>query len=199
MRRIELLNLVSVDWRKYIMGTEIIIIIFASAISLITFVVTTWWNQRKLSIEFNVREKEWQEGFRAELRKELFRESTLKILEERLEYYSSVWEKLEITAGYRIRHSQNLKEEIQNLANFLTGISYGHIGLIMTDRSRRLLLYLREGCGSFLKDEIEISTVQDRAHLLKHSMRSDMGIEDYEYENEINKIARSLGRVDDWN
>jgi hypothetical protein len=68
----------------------------------------------------------------------------------------------------------------------------------MSDRSRRLLVNLRAGCGAFLRDALSAQDLIDRAHLFKHSLRSDLGIIDYEYESDLNKVAHRLGKVDDW-
>ncbi|HRQ41028.1 MAG TPA: hypothetical protein PLD25_24190 [Chloroflexota bacterium] len=191
------------------MGPEITAAIIAGLISIVGIGINVWWSQKNVKEELKFhqeewqanllsKERQWQESFRAELRRDLVRESTLEILKGRLICYGNVWGTLKITSGHNIKHSTDLKKDIQLLANELTNFAYSQTGLLMTDRSRRLLNHLRVGCGSFLKDEIEIQEIQNRAHLLKHSMRSDVGIENLEYESEINSIAKRLGRVDDW-
>ncbi len=166
----------------------------AAAISLIGILVNILLNERKQSAS----RKQWQESFRAELRRDLFKETSVDVIKTRFDHYAKVWEILKITSGYHIKRSNSLKEDIQNLANELSDFAYSTTGLLMTDRSRRLLNYLRAGCGDFLKENISIEEVRKRAHLLKHSLRSDLGIGECEYENEINIIAQKLGRVDEW-
>lgn len=68
----------------------------------------------------------------------------------------------------------------------------------MSDRSRRLLTNVRSGCNAFLKGTLSDRKLLERVHLLKHSMRGDLGIIDYEYESDLNEVARHLGKVDDW-
>jgi hypothetical protein len=143
-------------------------------------------------------EQRWQESFRAELRRNLTQESTLEIIRRRISLYGEVWKVLKVTAGYEWRRLEDQKTAVKQLADYLTDISFGEAGLLMSDRSRRLLVNLRSGCGAFLKDLLPDKELIDRAHLLKHSLRSDLGIIDYEYESDLNEVAHHLGRVDGW-
>lgn len=191
------------------MEAEVTAAVIAGAVSIIGISLNIWWTHRKLDRELSARreewqtmlraqEEQWQESFRAELRRDLTRESALDIVQERLERYGDVWEALKMVAGYHIEHAQDLNADIQAMAHKLTHFAYSETGLVMTDRSRRLLNHLRSGCGGFLEDEIDIQEVRNRAHLLKHSMRADVGVRNLEYDSEIESIAQGLGRVDDW-
>ncbi len=112
--------------------------------------------------------------------------------------YGDIWKDLRMTGGYEWRNLADPKASVKQLADRLTDIAHGEVGMIMSDRSRRLLTNLRAGCGGFIREEISGEELIDRAHQLKHSMRSDLGIIDYEYESDLNAVADRLGRVDDW-
>lgn len=180
------------------MEAEVVAAIIAGSVSLLGFVVTTIWNRQMLFRQLDIEHDQWQESFRAQLRSDLMKENAVRIMQARLDCYVEVWQTLTIMTGYHVRRSGNLESDIQELAFRLTEFAYGKPGLLMSDRSRRLLNHLRGGCGEFLRGELEIREVQNRSHVLKHSMRSDIGIEDYEYESEVMAIASKLGRVDDW-
>lgn len=148
--------------------------------------------------DFQAQERRWQETFRAELRRELTQESTLETIRTRLKLYGDVWRTLRVTAGYEWRKLDDPLPAVRQFADKLTDYAYSEVGLVMSDRSRRLLTNLRAGCGAFLRGQLEAKELLDRAHLLKHSMRSDLGIITEEYESDLDRIAARLGRVDDW-
>jgi hypothetical protein len=179
------------------MAPEILTALIAGGISivgfLINYVITLRTNKKE--------EQRWQENFRAELRRNLVQESTLEIMRRRMQLYGEVWKALKVTAGYEWKKhtdQEGQKEMIQQLADYLTDVSYSETGLLMSDRSRRLILNLRVGCGQFLKGAISSEEIKNRAYLLKHSMRGDLGIIDYQYESDLNEVAHRLGKVDDW-
>lgn len=180
------------------METTVAAATIAGLVSLVGFVVTTLWNRHALLEQLRTEQEKWQESYRAELHRDLTRETNLRIMEQRMISYGGVWEMLRITSKYEARNAIDIQLEIRTLANQLTSVAYGTPGMLMSDRTRRLLNHLRQGCAAYLKSELDLSELQTRAHLLKHSMRSDLGIEDYEYSNEVRRIALSLGRVDDW-
>src|SRR5579884_3057951 len=82
-------------------------------------------------------EQHWQEGFRAELRRNLAQESTLEIVRRRIPLYAEVWKALKVTAGYEWRRLEDQEAAVKQLAEYLTSIAYGETGLLMSDRSRR--------------------------------------------------------------
>ena len=183
------------------MQAEVTAALIAAVVSMAGVIVTyiTTSQQRKQWLaEFRAQELHWQESFRAELRQQLVQESTLETVRTRIRLYGEVWRALKITSQYEWRHLPDTKTAVKNLADRLTDFAYSEVGLVMTDRSRRLLTSLRRGCGHFLRDEVDAQELINRAHLLKHSMRSDLGIITEEYESELDRIATLLGRVDDW-
>ncbi len=143
-------------------------------------------------------EAHWQESYRAELRRQLVQESTLEVVKTRMRLYGEIWRTLKITARHTWRSLDNKQLAVQQMADSLTDFAYGDVGMFMSDRSRRLLNHLRIGSGEFLKGKITDEELKQRAHLLKHSLRSDLGIITYEYESDLDNITQRLGRVDDW-
>lgn len=148
--------------------------------------------------ELAAHERRWQESFRAELRRDLVQESSLETVRARMRLYGDVWRTLKITAGYEWRNLTDPKMAVQQMADKLTDFAYSEVGMFMSDRSRRLLNHLRVSCGAFFRGELTDAELRNRAHLLKHSLRSDLGIITYEYESDLDQIAQRLGRVDDW-
>lgn len=148
--------------------------------------------------ELAAQERQWQESFRAELRRDLVQESSLETIRARMKLYGDVWKALKVTAGYEWKNLTDPKVAVQQMADDLTNFAYSEVGMFMSDRSRRLLTHLRVACGAFLRDKIAYAELRNRAHLLKHSLRSDLGIITYEYESDLDEIAQRLGRVDDW-
>ena len=169
---------------------EVIAGIIAASVALLGIVINVFFQRAQ--------QKQWQEGFRAELQRNLAQESTLEVLRRRLILYPDVWKALKITAGYEWNQLTDKKVAVQQLADKLTDVAFNEIGLVMTDRSRRLLLKLRRDCGSFIEGKLTYNDLKNSAHLLKHSMRSDMGIKDQVYESALNEVAQGLGKVDDW-
>ena len=155
-------------------------------------------SEQKMLAEVQARREEWQESFRAELRRDLIKESSLETIRVRMKLYGAVWKSLKITAGHEWKKLQDPKAAVQKLADELTDFAYSDFGLVMSDRSRRLLTHLRSGCGDYLRGNIDQAELKNRAHLLKHSMRSDLGIITEEYESDLHQIAEQVGRVDDW-
>jgi hypothetical protein len=149
-------------------------------------------------LQLITQEQQWQESFRAELRRNLAQESTLEIVRLRMKCYAEIWKELRITGSYEWKNLADPKASVQQLVDRLTDIAYGEIGMIMSDRSRLLLTNFRAGCAAFIREEISAEELIDRAHQLKHSMRSDLGIIDHKYESDLNAVADRLGRVDDW-
>lgn len=180
------------------MSSEVVAALIAGFVSVIGFVLTFFLTRHTLFRELNQKEQQWQESFRAELRRDLIRESTLKILDYRLRNYGELWKTLQKFSGFNLRRDQNPKQSVSQVASELNELTYNVTGLVMTDRSRRLLTYLLSGCSSYLKEECALDEIHFRSHLLKHSLRSDVGIEDYEFENEMKEISQKVGRVDDW-
>jgi hypothetical protein len=125
-------------------------------------------------------------------------ESTLEVLRRRLNLYPDVWKALKITATHEWNQLTDKKEAVQQLANHLTDVSYSETGFVMTDRSRRLLLKLRYDCGSFIDGNLTYLNLKNSAYLLKHSMRSDVGMDEQVYESALNEVAHRFGKVDDW-
>ena len=148
--------------------------------------------------ELTHEEVHWQESFRAELRRQLVQESTLEVVKARMQLYGEVWRALKITSGHEWRLLDNKQLAVKQMANCLTDFAYSEVGMFMSDRSRRLLNNLRTGSGEFLDGAITDLELRTRAHLLNHSLRSDLGIITYEYESGLDEAARRLGRVDDW-
>ena len=169
---------------------QVIAAIIAASITLLGLVFNAFYQRGK--------QKQWQESFRAELRRDLTQESALEVVRRRLNLYPNVWKALKITAGYEWEHLADKKEAVQQLANKLTDVAYSETGLVMTDRSRRLLLTLRSDCGSFIKGNLTYDDLKNRAYQLKHSTRSDVYIIDKVYESALNEVAQGLGKVDDW-
>lgn len=152
----------------------------------------------ELGATLKAQEQQWQESFRAELRRNLIEESTLEITSLRIKLYGGVWRMLKVTSHYEWRSQPDLKDTVKRLVEQLSEVAFSETGMVMSDRSRRLLTNLRSGCAQFLRDEIPGQEVIDRAHMLKHGLRSDLGIIDYEYESDLIAVAASLGKVDDW-
>ncbi|MGC3974404.1 MAG: hypothetical protein QM771_08505 [Nitrospira sp.] len=88
------------------------------------------------------------------------------------------------------RRDKELYKTIEEVGNELNDLANSKSGMIMTERSRKLTSYLLAGCSSFMKEESEIQEIHSRAHLLR-LLRSDLGIENYEYENEMNRLHLS--------
>lgn len=169
---------------------ELIAAIIAASVTLIGLVINVFFQR--------VQQKQWQEGFRAELQRDLTQESTLEVLRRRLLLYPEIWKALKITAGYEWNKLTDKKVAVQQLADRLTDLAYNETGLVMTDRSRRLLLKLRRDCGSFIQGKLTDTDLKNSTYLLKHSLRSDVGIKDQVYESAMNEVAQGLGKVDDW-
>jgi hypothetical protein len=148
--------------------------------------------------QYQAEETRWQESFRAELRRELIEASTLEIVRTRSRLYGDVWRELKLTAGYEWRRVADKRAAVQKMANKLTEFAFSEVGLVMSDRTRRLLTSLRSACGAYIRDESTEQELIGWAHLIKHSMRSDLGIITEEYESELDRIAQRIGRVDDW-
>ena len=146
----------------------------------------------------DAQERQWQESFRAELRQNLLQESTLELMRTRLKLYGEVWRTLRITSKHEWRNLSSPDESVRQLAEQLTVFAYSEMGLVMSDLARRLLNNLRAGCSAYLRGEITGDELIYRAHMLKHALRSDLGIVDYEYDSDLLLIANQLGRIDDW-
>jgi hypothetical protein len=174
----------------YMNSPEVIAAMIAASITLLGLVLNGFYQRGQ--------QKQWQESFGAELRRDLTQESALEVIRRRLTLYPDVWKALKITAGYEWDHLIDKKEAVQKLANTLTDVAYSETGFIMTDRSRRLLLQLRSDCGSFIQGILTYHDLKARAYQLKHSMRSDVYIIDQVYESALNEVAQGLGKVDDW-
>lgn len=180
------------------MSPEVITIIVSSAVSIIGFLVTFIVTRYSMKHQLSLQEKQWQEGFRAELRKDLIMKSTLHVIENRLNTYEDVWRVLRKFSGFHLRRDKELHKTVEEVGSELNNLANSKAGMIMTERSRKLTSHLLSGCSFFLKGELGLQEIHNRSHLLKSSLRSDLGIENYEYENEMNNIASKLGRVDDW-
>jgi hypothetical protein len=155
---------------------------------------------KRLEWESSLRsqEQQWQVSFREELRRNLVQESTLEVTRQRIKLYGEIWRMLKVTSQYEWRHQPDLKTSVKYLVEQLSDAAYNETGMVMSDRSLRLLNNLRNGCADFLRGETADQEIIDRAHMLKHSLRSDLGIIDYEYESDLLAVAASMGKVDNW-
>lgn len=176
------------------MTSEILTALIAGGISIVGLIINYVITLQTTKNE----ERRWQESFSAELRRNLAQESALEIMRRRRQLYGEVWKALKVSAGYEWKKHKDQKEVVQQLADYLTDVAYSETGLLMSDRSRRLITNLRIGCGDFLRDAIPGEEIINRTYLLKHSMRSDLGIIDHEYESDLEEVAHRLGKVDDW-
>jgi hypothetical protein len=180
---------------------QVIAAIIAASVTLLGLgfnVFFTTQSQRQEEQKRRDQQKQWQDSFRVELQRDLTQESTLEVLRRRLNLYPDVWKALKITATHEWNQLTDKKEAVQQLANHLTDVSYSETGFVMTDRSRRLLLKLRYDCGSFIDGNLTYLNLKNSAYLLKHSMRSDVGMDEQVYESALNEVAHRFGKVDDW-
>lgn len=154
----------------------------------------TQGDRRQWELEFQNKQSEWEQAVERGIAQAIFQESSIKLYEARLREYAPVWSLLKITAGYewrRIGGSQLAKdshqdavEGVQNLADDMTEIAYGSLGLLMSEESRTHLTNLRRCCAAFKKNEITFQELTRQAHWFKHSLRADLYIPSKSIENE---------------
>lgn len=150
---------------------------------------TRQWEQ-----EFQSKQAEWKQAVERGITQVVFQETSIKLYEARLEEYASVWSLLKITAGYEWRKlggkklaqdsDQDAIKTVQKMADNLTNVAYGNLGLLMSEESRTHLTNLRRGCGAFKKNQITFQELARQAHWFKHSLRADLHIPSKAVENE---------------
>ena len=151
-------------------------------------------DRRQWEQEFQNKQSEWEQAVERGIAQAIFQESSIKLYEARLREYASVWSLLKITAGYEWRrlgggHSaddshQDAVKAVQRMADDMTEIAYGSLGLLMSEESRTHLTNLRRCCGAFRRNEISFQQLTRQAHWFKHSLRADLYIPSKSVENE---------------
>ena len=151
-------------------------------------------DRRQWEQEFQTKQNEWEQAVERGITQAIFQEASIKLHEARLREYSSVWPLLKITAGYEWRRlggkqlandsHKDALEAVQKMADGLTNIAYGSLGLLMSEESRTHLTNLRRCCGAFKKSKITFQELTRQAHWFKHSLRADLYIPSKSIENE---------------
>ena len=168
-----------------------------SLLALLISVAGVIYNLAQIRIqrqELKLRMEQWQQDLERSIRESVGSGQALKLFEARLKAYEPIWPLLKPTARFEWKRlggkqkaedsEQRAIQAVQEMADGLTSIAYGNAGLLMSDRSRKLLLHLRRGCGAFLKGRITFEELHNQAYWFKHSLRADLMIPDVAVDNE---------------
>ena len=159
-------------------------------------------DRRQWEREFQNKQNEWERAVERGITQAIFQETSIKLYEARLEEYTPVWPLLRITAGYEWRRlggkqlakdsPREAVEAVQKMADDLTDLAYGSLGLLMSEESRTHLTNLRRCCGAFKRDQITSQELMRQAHWFKHSLRADLHIPGKSENEEFRKYTDSI-------
>lgn len=138
--------------------------------------------------------RQWERAVERGITQAIFQETSIKLYEARLREYAPVWSLLKTTARYEWQKlggdqlakdsHQDAVEAVQKMADDLTNIAYGSLGLLMSEESRTHLTGLRRCCGAFIKNKLTSEELAGQAHWFRHSLRADLHIPNKSIENE---------------
>lgn len=82
-------------------------------------------------------------------------------------------------------------DALQKLLDLIQGAIYGPIGLLATHETRQLILHVRAGCYLYQQKAVDHYSFMLRVWALHLSLRSDLGIQQPEWESAVEKVRRS--------
>lgn len=115
---------------------------------------------------------------------------TVDLIRQRVDPYADFMEKLEILSSL---HLDEIKEHPTKMlvgANVLQEATYGKVGLLASHNTRRILLYTRIGYYQFIDSKISKGEFTARLWALHFALRSDLGIAQPEWPNEVEQVHR---------
>lgn len=159
------------------MKDSYISIIISAGISLIAFVVTSWFNLLQLR---NAKNK-------------LLEDINFELIKLRVEIYSNLMADLKIVSSYETKDLSNekLKEKLKALIESIQRNIFGKVGLIASHEAREMILRLRGKCSDFIEERIDFKEVHMAAMVVHQILRSDLGLSQPGLDNIIEKFRRS--------
>lgn len=181
---------------------------FTAIVALVVSISGILFNASQMNIQrrkLKEDRRRWEQSVERGITQAVFQETSIKLYEARLVAYASVWSLLKVTARYEWGElggkklaqdsHQNAVDAIQSMADDLTEIAYGNLGLLMSEESRTHLTGLRRCCGAFIKKKMTFEELAGQAHWFKHSLRADLHIPSSSVENE--EFKKYTDRIDE--
>ncbi len=169
------------DLEKIKMEPAIIAAIIGATVSFATlaFGYTQWRRDVKLKL--------------GQIREEV----SLELVRQRIDPYAEFMCKLEELSSL---HLDGLREDpvkVQTAQKILQEAVYGKIGLLASHNTRQVLLFVRIGCEQFIEGKIEKDELVARLWALHFALRSDLGIRQPAWPNEVERVHKEAAKDED--
>jgi len=122
---------------------------------------------------------------------------SVELIRQRIEPYSELMNKLELLSSVHEKELTSTPKKVQGFIDALQKMLYGKVGLLASHETRLMLIYVRSGCYGFIKHKIEFHDLMMRLWALHFSLRSDLGIAQPSWTNEIERIRNEPGKNDE--
>ncbi len=120
-------------------------------------------------------------------------EVTAELVRQRIAPYSEFMKKLEALSNFHLGEIEaNTKKKISTFPILQEAI-YGSIGLLASHDTREILVYAREGCKLFDEKKLSKEELGKRIWAVHLGLRSDLGIFQPEWPNEIERLRKKIG------
>jgi hypothetical protein len=127
-----------------------------------------------------------------------FRETvSVELIRQRMEPYSELMHHLEMLSSVHEEELMSTPKKMQVFIDNLQNLLYGKVGLLASHETRLMLIYLRSGCMGFMKRKIAFHDLMMRLWALHFSLRSDLGISQPSWTNEIERIRNEPAKDDE--
>jgi hypothetical protein len=123
-------------------------------------------------------------------RKQLRNEVTSELIGQRVKPYCEFMVRLEpMSSAHEDRIQANPKLG-QDFAKTIQEGIYGSVGILSSHITREILVYARIGCDEFASRKIEYHEWRKRIWAIPWALRSDLGIEQPKWKNEVDKLQQ---------